>query len=103
MPHGAPTARPFDARRVHLLPRFCRVPTDSAGDLLVLIEAVITAIALSLLSTHGTAVTRYRLSGALPVQSAGIVEKQDSDRQPYRPRMTGARGGVRISSCGRAQ
>lgn len=48
-PHGAPLLGPFSTRRVHLLPLFCRVPTGSAGDLLVLIAAIITASALSLL------------------------------------------------------
>lgn len=47
-PHGAPLLGPFSARRVHLLPPFCRVPTGSAGDLLILIAAIITAT-LSLL------------------------------------------------------
>ena len=53
-PTGAPLLGPFSARRVHLLPPFCRLPTGSAGDLLVLIAAIITAIALSLLVLQST-------------------------------------------------
>lgn len=53
-PHGAPLLGPFSARRVHLLPPVCRVPTASAGDLLVLVAANITATALSLLVLQST-------------------------------------------------
>jgi membrane-bound metal-dependent hydrolase YbcI (DUF457 family) len=47
-PYGAPLLGPFRARRVHLLPPLCRIPTGSAGDLLVLVGAIVTAAALSL-------------------------------------------------------
>ena len=53
-PHGAPLLGPFSARRVHLLPPSFRVPTGSAGDLLVLIGAILTAIALSMLVLQST-------------------------------------------------
>jgi membrane-bound metal-dependent hydrolase YbcI (DUF457 family) len=47
-PYGAPPLGPFSARRVHLLPHLCRIPTGSASDLLVLVGAIVTAAALSL-------------------------------------------------------
>jgi membrane-bound metal-dependent hydrolase YbcI (DUF457 family) len=53
-PHGAPLLGPCSARRMHLLPPFCRVPIGSAGDLLVLVAAIITATALSLLVLQST-------------------------------------------------
>ena len=53
-PHGAPLLGPFSARRVHLLPPLYRIPTDSAGDLLVLIAATLTAAALSLVLLQST-------------------------------------------------
>ena len=48
-PYGAPLLGPFTARRVHLLPPLYRIPTGNAGDLLVLVGAIVTAAALSLL------------------------------------------------------
>ena len=53
-PHGAPLLGPFSARRIHLLPPLCRVPTGGAGDLLVLIAAILTVTALSLLVLQST-------------------------------------------------
>ena len=53
-PHGSPLLGPFSARRVRLLPPFCRIPTGSAGDLLVLVAAIITTTALSLLVLQST-------------------------------------------------
>ena len=53
-PYGAPLLGPFTARRFHLLPPLYRIPTGSAGDLLVLVGAIVTAAALSLLVLPST-------------------------------------------------
>lgn len=45
-PHGVPLLGPFSARRIHLLPPRRRVATGGLGDVLVLVAATLTAIAL---------------------------------------------------------
>jgi membrane-bound metal-dependent hydrolase YbcI (DUF457 family) len=45
-PHGVALLGPFSARRIHLLPPRLRVATGGLGDLLMLVAATLTAVAL---------------------------------------------------------
>lgn len=48
-PHGAPLLGPISIRRVHLLPVGHRVATGGRGDLLVLLTATLSVVALGLI------------------------------------------------------
>ena len=51
-PHGAPLFGPFRARRIHLLPSGYRIVTGGLGDLVILIAATLTAVALGIVMTQ---------------------------------------------------